>query len=95
MADGGQLILRTSHADGHVSIEIIDTGCGIPPRLHQKVFDLFFSTRKNGSGLGLAMARRIIQQHRGSVELHSEPGKGTDFRITLPAEGSDANREDP
>jgi len=85
MPKGGEFILRTAPADGAVNIEVIDTGTGIPPGIQDKVFDAFFSTKEKGSGLGLATTKRIVEQHGGTVSFHSEPGKGTDFVIRIPA----------
>ena len=85
MSDGGELILRTSRQADTVHVEIIDTGPGIPTSAQDKLFDVFFSTKKEGSGLGLAMARRIVERHGGAVRFHSEPGKGTDFILSIPA----------
>ncbi len=85
MPQGGELILRTSSTADAVAIETIDTGPGIPKNIQPKIFDVFFSTKKEGSGLGLAVARRIVSQHGGTIGFISEPGKGTDFTISLPA----------
>ena len=88
MPEGGELILRTSQPSDTLAIEVIDTGPGIPEPLRTRIFDPFFSTKKDGSGLGLAITRRIIDQHNGTITLQSEPGKGTDFIIQLPAYGA-------
>ena len=61
-----------------------DNGVGIPSEELEKVFDLFYSTRKGGTGLGLAIVERIATAHGGTVSLESEPGRGTTFRIELP-----------
>jgi signal transduction histidine kinase len=66
-------------------IEVEDTGPGIPPEIKEKIFDPFFSTKEDGTGLGLAIAARIIDKHGGRLEFDSQPGKGTVFRIALPA----------
>jgi signal transduction histidine kinase len=65
-------------------IEIRDTGRGIAPEHRQRIFQLFFTTRKGGSGIGLASTFRTIQLHNGSIEFDSEVGRGTTFRIDLP-----------
>ncbi|HVB28937.1 MAG TPA: ATP-binding protein, partial [Terriglobia bacterium] len=57
---------------------------GIPPDVQPRIFSLYFSTKPGGSGVGLAMAYRIIQMHNGSIDFTSEPNRGTTFRITLP-----------
>jgi signal transduction histidine kinase len=95
MPEGGELILRTSRGDGTVCIEIIDTGPGIPEHLRDKVFELFFSTKGGGTGIGLATTRRIVEQHGGAVRLHSESDRGTDLVIALPVETDAANETQP
>ena len=65
-------------------IRISDTGAGIPEELREKIFRLYFSTKKEGSGIGLAMTFRIVQLHDGTIDFTSEPGKGTTFLIRLP-----------
>ena len=84
MDQGGELIIRTSAQADKVLIEIIDTGPGIRPEEQEKIFDPYYTTRPGGTGLGLPMCRRIIEEHDGHLELHSEPGKGTRFVIELP-----------
>jgi signal transduction histidine kinase len=66
-------------------IEVEDNGSGIPLEIQKKIFDPFFSTKQDGTGLGLAISGRIIEKHGGHFEFESEPGKGTIFRIVLPA----------
>ena len=68
-----------------IVVEIEDTGCGIPADHLDKIFEPFFSTKKEGTGLGLAVSYGIIQSHQGRITVDSEPGKGSRFRITLPA----------
>jgi signal transduction histidine kinase len=65
-------------------IAISDTGPGIPADLRHRIFEPFFTTRATGTGLGLAVVKRIIEDHRGEVEIQSEPGAGTTFLIRLP-----------
>lgn len=71
-------------------IEVEDTGEGIPAELHEKIFRPFFSTRRQGSGLGLASAWKTIQAHGGDIAVRSTVGKGTIFRITLPGNFQDS-----
>ena len=77
------------HVDGersaHVEITVSDTGSGIDPELLDRVFDPFFTTKPRGSGLGLAMVHRIVEANEGTVSVESEVGKGTTFRVRLPA----------
>lgn len=85
-----ELILRTRRVTereggGRVLLHVIDTGPGIPPEVQAKLFTPYFTTKAGGSGLGLATTRRIIEAHQGRIEIHSEPGRGTDFTISLPA----------
>ena len=65
-------------------ITVGDTGKGIPLENRQKIFQLFFTTRPGGSGIGLASTFRIVQLHNGSIDFTSEVGRGTTFRIELP-----------
>ena len=86
----GKLTLRASPAnsDGKrgVEVDIEDTGPGIPSELHQQIFNPFFSTKKDGVGLGLSLVSKIVDDHRGWIRIVSEPGKGACFRVFLPAE---------
>jgi signal transduction histidine kinase len=84
MPEGGELILTTRREHDWAVLDVVDTGCGIAEDVQPKVFDAFFSTRTGGSGLGLPMARKVIEAHSGSINLSSEPGKGTKFTIRLP-----------
>jgi signal transduction histidine kinase len=84
MPDGGTLTLTTARQNNHADI-IADTGVGIPEDLREKIFNLYFTTKEKGSGIGLAQAFRAVQMHSGSIEVESEVGKGTQFKITMPA----------
>jgi signal transduction histidine kinase/PAS domain-containing protein len=85
MPDGGTLRLACRAASrGRVEIDVEDTGVGIAPENLQKIFDLYFTTRKKGSGIGLSMVYRIVQLHDGEVEVQSTPGRGTRFRLVFP-----------
>jgi two-component system NtrC family sensor kinase len=75
---------RPDSAGEHVIIEVQDSGCGIPPEHLNKIFEPFFSTIKNGSGLGLAVSYGIVRNHQGELTVASQPGKGACFTITLP-----------
>jgi signal transduction histidine kinase len=85
MPNGGTLKLscRTA-ARRRVEIEVEDTGVGIPPDNLSKIFDLYFTTKDPGTGIGLSMVYRIVQLHDGEVEVESTPGRGTRFRLVLP-----------
>ena len=82
---GGDLILSTSRQNGEALIDVIDTGPGITPEATQKIFQAYYSTKKGGTGLGLPMTRRIIEEHGGKLTVSSTPNKGSDFSIRLPA----------
>ena len=84
MPNGGQMRLVLSRRGEMAEITVGDTGKGIPPEHRQKIFQLFFTTRPGGSGIGLASAFRIVQLHNGSIDFTSEVGRGTTFRIELP-----------
>jgi PAS domain S-box-containing protein len=84
MPNGGQLRLVLSRRGEMAEISVGDTGKGIPLENRQKIFQLFFTTRPGGSGIGLATTFRIVQLHNGSIDFTSEVGRGTTFRIELP-----------
>src|SRR5882757_3110124 len=84
MPTGGQLRMMLSRRGEMAEITVGDTGRGIPLENRQKIFQLFFTTRPGGSGIGLASTFRIVQLHNGSIDFTSEVGRGTTFRIELP-----------
>jgi signal transduction histidine kinase len=85
MPDGGTLKITCRTAPKRrVEIDIEDTGIGIPPENLGRIFDLYFTTKEKGSGIGLSMVYRIVQLHDGEVEVQSTPGRGTRFRLTFP-----------
>ena len=85
MPDGGALTIKTEPAEGMLSIIISDTGKGIPEDELPKVFEPFYTTKRNGLGLGLAMTKRVVEEHGGKVNIHSIAGDGSTVVITLPA----------
>jgi signal transduction histidine kinase len=84
MPQGGELILSARRDDGRAVLDVIDTGRGMDPEVLSRIFDAYYSTKKGGHGLGLAISKRIVEEHGGSITAVSEVGKGTDFRIELP-----------
>jgi signal transduction histidine kinase len=85
MDHGGVLTIRTGTADGKVTITIKDTGKGIPPDQVERVFKPFYTTKHKGTGLGMTISRRIIEQHNGSILVRSTVGTGTIVEILLPS----------
>ncbi len=84
MASGGTLTLEAHAARDAVTITVADTGPGIAPDVLPRVFDPYFTTKPGGLGLGLTIARRIVEAHGGALAVESEPGQGSRFSVTLP-----------
>ena len=85
MPDGGTLRLVAAPGPRRtVEVRVEDTGVGIPPEQLGRIFDLYYTTKEHGTGIGLSMVYRIVQMHDGEVEVQSTPGRGTTFRILLP-----------
>src|SRR3989442_11293049 len=80
-----------SSGDRRIAIEVRDTGCGIPESLLPRLFEPYFSTKSGGTGLGLGLARRAIEEHGGTIVLRSRPGQGTVVTVTLPAAAAGAD----
>jgi two-component system, NtrC family, sensor kinase len=81
----GTVTLRTRRMGDRIAIEVEDDGVGIAPEVLPRLFDPFFSTKEGGSGLGLALTQQIVKDHGGDLAVHSEPGRGTTFTVSLPA----------
>jgi signal transduction histidine kinase len=80
--------------EGAVEVRVKDTGCGIPKDKVEDVFRVFFSTKgSRGTGLGLAVVRKIVDEHSGSIEVTSEEGQGTEFRLVFPAKAPETTSE--
>lgn len=106
MPEGGTITMRTRgiHVKGgprggeskcsHIVVEISDTGTGMDERTRQRCLEPFFSTKttRGGSGLGLAMVYGMVERHEGVIEIESEPGRGTTFRLVFPLRGMNARR---
>lgn len=82
---GGEIGVRTRHTDGEILVEIEDTGEGIPEKNLQRIFDLYFTTKAEGTGMGLSIAHRIVTEHGGRIHVESKVGRGTKFVIILPS----------
>jgi hypothetical protein len=87
MPDGGEIRIATTRTGDRVQLIVADTGRGIPAEDLAHIFDPFFTTKASGTGLGLSVSYGIVEDHKGTIEVESEPGKGTAFVLTLPAEG--------
>jgi signal transduction histidine kinase len=84
-AGGGTLTLRTQPIDrGCIEVAVEDTGCGMSEETRTRAFDLFFTTKDTGTGLGMAIARTVVEQHGGRMDIRSQIGRGTQVRVLLP-----------
>ncbi|MBI5688155.1 MAG: hypothetical protein HZC54_24035 [Verrucomicrobia bacterium] len=93
LPDGGALRLHAAREVNVVRIEVADGGCGIPPESQEKVWQPFVTMgKKHGAGLGLPIARKIVEDHGGTISLQGEVGKGTTFAIRVPIERREAKK---
>ncbi len=81
---GGRIDVYISSVDRTAVLEVVDQGVGMTPEVRERAFEPFFTTRAKGTGLGLPICRKIVEAHKGTITLHSEPGKGTTVRVELP-----------
>lgn len=88
MPGGGQLTIQSRNMDGQVAISVTDTGHGIDPEILHRIMQPLFTTKARGIGLGLAMARAIVEKHQGSITAQSAPGQGSTFTVQLLSEAS-------
>jgi len=84
MNNSGQVDIRLFEDQKGVVIQVGDRGCGIPDDVMPKIFEPLFTTKQEGTGLGLASCKKIIEQHGGTISVSSAPGKGTVFTIHIP-----------
>src|SRR3989442_14789623 len=84
MPDGGRLSIKVQRGEKTVQIKVIDSGEGVKPDVAAKIFNPLFTTRAKGTGLGLPIAKRLVEAHEGNIKLTSEAGKGTSILIELP-----------
>ena len=92
MPNGGTLRVRLAEERKTAVLRIADEGVGIAPEIRDKIFDLYFTTKSGGSGIGLAMTYRILQLHHGSVEVQSKVGRGTEFSLRVPLAATEWGR---
>ncbi len=90
MPEGGTLTLRTRDRGEQVRLEVTDTGVGLTPEECERIFTPYYTTKKHGTGLGLAVVQSIVSDHHGSISVVSERGQGTTFIIDLPKRASDS-----
>lgn len=91
MPGGGTLTVRTGQKDGSVRVEISDTGAGLTPEECERLFTPYYTTKRHGTGLGLAVVQSIVSDHQGKISVESTPGSGATFRIELPVRPRDTN----
>jgi signal transduction histidine kinase len=92
MPGGGNLRVILEDDRKMAVLRIADEGTGIPDEIREKIFDLYFTTKSGGSGIGLAMTYRILQLHHGSVEVQSKQGRGTEFLLRIPLAATEWGR---
>jgi signal transduction histidine kinase len=95
MPEGGRLEVVLEEDRRFAILRIRDEGPGIPDDIREKIFDLYFTTKSAGSGIGLAMTYRIVQFHHGSIEVQSKQGRGTEFQLRIPLAATDWGRRHP
>lgn len=101
-AERGQIVVSARSAAGGlargltveecVCLDVIDNGCGISPEIREHIWNPFFTTDPNGTGLGLAICRKIVHDHEGTIDVESEPGRGTTMRVLFPSARRDGRR---
>lgn len=95
MGSGGTLTVMTSQSNGSVTVEVADTGRGIAPEEMERLFQPFFTTKPGGTGLGLAVSQKIVNDHGGDLTVESQKGRGARFRVLLPVKRPEATGEGP
>ncbi|GJQ58022.1 MAG: two-component sensor histidine kinase [Candidatus Scalindua sp. AMX11] len=93
MSEGGELMVRTFQNGENIYIDITDTGYGIPLDKIDKIYQVYYSTKKTGTGLGLPTVKRIVEEHKGTISVHSKEGKGSSFLIKIPFQLEPKSRE--
>jgi len=82
--EGRRIDLFLENGSGAATVRVRDNGCGIPAEKLERIFNPFFTTKEQGTGLGMAIARKIVEAHEGTIDVVSEVGRGTEFKVTLP-----------
>jgi two-component system sensor histidine kinase HydH len=86
VGEGGTIAISATPVDRKICIKVQDDGVGIPLEQQKRIFDLYFTSKPIGTGLGLALVHRIVTEHGGEVAVQSKPGEGTTFTLTIPIE---------
>lgn len=89
--ENGELSIRSQVADGQVLVSVTDTGIGLPPDCGDRIFRPFFTTKEEGTGMGLSISRSIVESHGGRLWAAPNPNKGATFTLTLPPVSSIRN----
>jgi signal transduction histidine kinase len=84
VAEGRRIDLFIENGGRRAVVRLRDNGCGIPPDKIGRIFNPFFTTKEKGTGLGMAISRKIVEAHEGTIDVVSEPGRGTEFEVALP-----------
>ena len=84
VAEDRRVELFIENGGKRATVRVRDNGAGIAPDKVERIFSPFFTTKDNGTGLGMAISKKIVEAHEGSVDVVSEPGRGTEFAVTLP-----------
>lgn len=92
ISESGEVAVRVDQVFDEAVVTVRDTGCGIPPEIQDKVFNLYFTTKENANGIGLAVTFQVVQLHNGAVDFTSETGKGTTFRFRFPIRPGEPDR---
>ena len=96
MGKGGTITINIGASDGFGAVSVADTGPGIPPEMRDQLFKPFATSKKEGSGIGLALVKRFVDNFGGSVTVESEPGQGATFHLKLPlAKANEASNDLP
>lgn len=90
MPDGGRMELALTTRNGHATVAIRDTGPGMAPEIVQKIYNMYFTTKAGGTGIGLYVTRSVVESHGGDIQVESQPGQGTCFRVTFPLADQEA-----
>jgi two-component system sensor histidine kinase HydH len=87
----GRIAIRSAARDGQVELTLQDDGCGMTPEQAERIFQPYFTTKKNGTGLGLYVTRKLVTEHGGGIDFTTTPGAGTTFTVRLPGAAYPAN----